>query len=411
MIHSYSFQNPGEPIDYSAILSYPLCPSPLSIANSDGQMRKNTKSELKKVLFANVRPEASNLVISGTLIIDVISLFHTIGTTPSKFKDYIESVITKVKSLIPTGCNRIDFVADNYLHEVSPIKKNEQNARGLSERYEIKSLKTTCPDRFRERMFRNPHNKSRLIELLAEFVCNNKETVLGDLNCSEIYISTEGKCIRLTTNQEIECLQLSSNQPEADTRVILHARHAVDTTSAPVFLFSPSGDTDIVVLAISLLADVSDRVTLIDGSGQHRRKFKLSSFDQSNEMNKWLIGFHSFTGNDFVSSFFKHGKRSTFEFLMKNRKYQKTFAKLGDSLSHTEILQSLPEIENFLCALYRTPKRCTTVNEARVDLFRSKLRKNKTIDLAMLPPCQSVLHLYLLEHHMLPTFGKKLRNS
>ena len=71
------------------------------------------------------------------------------------------------------------------------------------------------------------------------------------------------------------------------------------------------------------------------------------------------------------------------------------FTKLGDSLSQEEIRHNLIQIEIFICALYKTPRKCKGVNEARHYLFRSKLAKNKTIDLAMLPPCQSVLHLHL----------------
>ena len=80
---------------------------------------------------------------------------------------------------------------------------------------------------------------------------------------------------------------------------------------------------------------------------------------------------------------------------MKNQKYLQVFKQLGDSLSQEEILQNLAEIEQFICALYKTPKKYTEVNGARLYLFRNKLTKNKTIDLAMLPPCKSVLHLHL----------------
>ena len=218
-------------------------------------------------------------------------------------------MIVKVKKLVSSGCNRVDFVADNYLHKVSPIKKNEQNARGISERYEIKSLQSKCPDKLRERMLRNPHNKSRLVELLGEFVSQNKQKVLEELKCSEIFISAEGNCERVTINEEMKVPLLASNQPEADTRVILHTKHAVENTDTPVFLLSPSGDTGIVVLAISLLTNVSDRVYLIDGSGQHRKIVKLKSLVQNRDFHEWLIGFHAFTGNDFVSSFFNHGKK------------------------------------------------------------------------------------------------------
>ena len=62
-------------------------------------------------------------------------------------------------------------------------------------------------------------------------------------------------------------------------------------------------------------------------------------------------------------------KKTVFEFLLKNEKYLQVFKQLGDSLSQEEILQNLAKIEQFICALYKTPKKYTEVNEARLYLF------------------------------------------
>jgi len=47
-----------------------------------------------------------------------------------------------------------------------------------------------------------------------------------------------------------------------------------------------------------------------------------------------------------------------------------------------------------VCKLY-SEKQCNTVNEARYELFKRKLVKNKTVSLSKIPPCKSVLKLHL----------------
>ena len=54
---------------------------------------------------------------------------------------------------------------------------------------------------------------------------------------------------------------------------------------------SPSGDTDIIIISVSLL------------NSDHIDKMKIN--EQEKEA---LIGFHAITGNDYVSSFFGKGK-------------------------------------------------------------------------------------------------------
>ena len=59
----------------------------------------------------------------------------------------------------------------------------------------------------------------------------------------------------ITKSIEIEVDELNSDQEEADTRVILHALHAITSdNNLSVKLRSPSGDTEIFVLAAALLS-------------------------------------------------------------------------------------------------------------------------------------------------------------
>ena len=95
---------------------------------------------------------------------------------------------------------------------------------------------------------------------------------------------------------------LVSNQEEADTKVVLHALDALKK-DGNVCIRSPSGDTDILVIAIALLKQNS-RVLVDTGNGDNRKKVWLDSITLTSRQQDALIGFHSFSGNDYVSAFF-----------------------------------------------------------------------------------------------------------
>ena len=71
---------------------------------------------------------------------------------------------------------------------------------------------------------------------------------------------------------------------------------------------SPSGDTDITVLTLSLIAEGDRHRVYYDfGNGKNRKDTWLSEVRLSENYRSALIGFHSFIANDYVSEFFKKG--------------------------------------------------------------------------------------------------------
>ena len=67
-----------------------------------------------------------------------------------------------------------------------------------------------------------------------------------------------------------------------------------------------------MIIAISLI-DTSKRVLVDYGNGKNRKGVWLNSIDFDDNIRAALIGFRAFTGNDYVSSFFKRGKQSCFK--------------------------------------------------------------------------------------------------
>ena len=75
----------------------------------------------------------------------------------------------------------------------------------------------------------------------------------------------------------IQLVHLTNNQEKADTKVILHSLDVLNNTDMFVYLRSPSGDTDIPVLALSIIRDHKERVFDDYGNGNDRRSIWLSN--------------------------------------------------------------------------------------------------------------------------------------
>lgn len=141
-----------------------------------------------------------------------------------------------------------------------------------------------------------------MIELILEVLQTRKEQILNDMKSKEIYFSTYNECLRVTKDDVSVIPQLCSNQDEADTKVILHAKHAIETNDEGMAIIrSHSGDIDIAVIALSHFIQDAARVILDSNTGKHRKTFRLRDIDMTKEQKSSLIGFHAFTGNYYNS--------------------------------------------------------------------------------------------------------------
>ena len=162
-----------------------------------------------------------------------------------------------------------------------------------------------------------------------------------------------------------------------------------------VVLRLPSGDADILVLATGLLD--SNCVCLDYGKGKLRKGFWLNQVVIEDQLKRALIGFHSFTGNDYVSSFFKKGKQLCWKALKKNQNFVEVFSLLGKNWSGDVDDGIMPVLEQYVCTIYGYPRE-KSVNVVRSKLFEKKYAKRiKVIDMALLPPCNSSL-LWHIKH-------------
>ena len=111
----------------------------------------------------------------------------------------------------------------------------------------------------------------------------------------------------------------------------------------------------------------------------------------SDEHKKALIGFHSFTGNDYASSFFRKSKSHCWQIVEKNNRFVDAFSRLGTEWSIDADL--LSKLEEYVCNIFGKKKK--EVNTVRYEIFKDVYeKKGKIQDLSLLPPCRQSLHLH-----------------
>ena len=122
-------------------------------------------------------------------------------------------------------------------------------------------------------------------------------------------ISLHNKCISISSLSTSIKKSLTNNQEEADNKLILHSHRTLKSNETSVIIpSSPSGDTDIVVPTVALIYEFRNRVLIDDGFGDNKKVMRLSNKGTEKDLVDALIGFRAFTGNDYISSFFRKGK-------------------------------------------------------------------------------------------------------
>ena len=122
----------------------------------------------------------------------------------------------------------LDIVVDSYKN-VS-IKTEECESRGCSDKVIINRL--------------SPRYQN-IFKFFCEMALSGEDACI--LQTSIIYFSKEDCRVRVNASQVTNVDEYLSNQEEADTKVILHSAHAMNTTEGLIILWSPSGVTGIII--------------------------------------------------------------------------------------------------------------------------------------------------------------------
>ena len=383
----------GQAVDFEKALQYPLSPIPLSLATPDGERCETVKSKLLEIILSASQspPKCPKSIIRidqlkpSALIIDLIAAIRTMTELPETYYEFT----WKLLGSLPKGYKRVDLVADTY-REVS-IKNGERQKRGTSVRLIISSAHSKLPHNFTN-FLKNGENKTRLIELICQVITQNPDQALRLLKCNQIYFSKESHCILLDEEGPRDVEHLKSNQEEADTKVILHCLDALITPESTVVLRSHSGDTDIMVLAVTLIRNSCEHLFIDYGCGKNRRAIQLSNITMSEREKDALLGFHAFSGNDYISAFFMKGKAVGWKCVQKKERFIEIFSEFGNTSDLNQTVLSL--LEEYVCNLYGYNG--GNLNSTRRKIFYKRVsHRKKAPDVALLPLCHSVFILHV----------------
>ena len=382
-------------ISLEKALTYPMSPVPWALANPDGLPVKTDKAKLMHMLEKHVDFEHPQLE-SCTFVIDGNAMLQSLVGLPGTFGELAQ----KIFSLLPKS-ERVDFVTDTY--QEHSIKASERARRGTTETFLLKGPLTKIPKDWKG-FLSNGQNKMEVMKL-----------VLSEWQKTDYASKLKGRRIYFTTGHECTCLfsedgltvsgdpqpDLHSVQEEADTKIILHCCHQVNTHPSSQGIVVRSPDTDVFILLLYHVRNIQHQVFLDIGVGNKRRLLNISKLEEMHgrEQCDAVLGLHAFSGCDSTSSFVRKGKITVLKKFRKDSGYCKTFASLGSLNLENDFHDG---IEQFVCCLYGRPK-YTSVDKLRYDLCLEKFQTGggsgplsacDGTDLSLLPPCKTSLRLH-----------------
>ena len=313
---------------------------------------------------------------TAAYLVDLMALIRSLPGVSDTYRELTQRIV----DALPSGYGRVDIVADTYRKD--SLKKSERDKRGNSTKVLINSAESKIPRNFSD-FLKNGENKGRMIEIIKDEMATQKHAFLEKLKCNEIMFSIDKVCIRMTENSTDVVDELSSNQEEADTKLLLHAKHAFNAhPGKAICIRSPSGDVDINIMFLALFPEDADKICIDYGTGKSRKVLQLSMIDMPDNLKSALVGFHAFSGNDYISSIFRKSKRICWKKIEKSKKFTEMFAQLGNQWRINGALQAL--LEEYVCSLFMKGKR--DINEVRYAMFKQIYEKKGRIqDLSLLP--------------------------
>ena len=373
-------------LEIKDVLSHPLGPIPWSLATADGSLRKTNKCGLANYLLKNISP-ADTIPSPSACIIDGMSLVQKVKGEHKTFKQLAEHLL---KSALLTGASshRIDVVFDVY--NTLSIKNAERNRRGSEESIKVKNITGGQTIHQWRKFLCCAENKTSLVEyLVKEWRSPSLRNKLID---KELYVTCKAECYHITGESSETAHDLHCSQEEADTRVLLHAKHAADKGIKAVII--TADDTDILVLALAFKDDIRCSVFQQRGTQARHHYIDIGKvvLQHGADMCTALIGLHSFTGCDTTSAFAGKGKVKPLKVLQKCPDFLPCMSNLGKTWELSE--NQFKALEAFVCRMYLPNQpNCCSVNECRYLMFCTQKGEG---DSSQLPPCHDTLYQHSL---------------
>lgn len=307
----------------------------------------------------------------------------------STFGEMVAKYFEVVTSYFRQGCHRVDVVFDQYWQ--LSIKAGEQKKRGEANVLEVRIHGASTPvSKQFPKYIAYAQNKVSLCAFLREawsamgkrLLQPNNQFVIGGMTDGNLALS-----IKSTRCDTVPAL--NADHKEADTRMLLHTKHA-SQDGQKIVIQSP--DTDVLLLCVAhydeigcnefwIRTGVQDRLLYIPA---HKVAVSLGP-----QMCKALPAFHSLKECDSTCALSGIGKKKAWKCIIKNNVHQESLACVGQSLEIDE--ETTKKIGALVCSLYTISSRVqATADEARYLMFCQKAKSNM-----LLPPTSDSLQQHI----------------
>ena len=381
-------------VDLKEVFSFELSSVPFALSNKDGSLRKSDKSVLMSVLEEKVHASPqlpSDVDVPTAFMVDGMAFIQKLRSWGAlNFGDlcmwYYRQLVGAFRK-----CSRIDIVFDTY-RDVS-IKSGERERRtasGSALEITIHSPATPVPRQWQKYMS-SSKNKANLCEFLvgAWSEIGAEELQEGQTLVIAGGFADNEKVVLVRQGEAIEMTELYSGHEEADTRLLLHAKHAA---SDFLRIVVQSPDTDVLVLCCSLFTSIDcGELWFYTGTRDKTRYIPVHAISLSigRSLCKALPGLHALTGCDSTSAFYGIGKKKAWNVVETSNDFQTAIGKLGQTVTFSRALEKM--CKKIVCRFYTSaPQSGTNVNSVRHWLFCQKRYTNEN-----LPPTRdsSIMHL------------------
>lgn len=207
---------------------------------------------------------------------------------------------------------------------------------------------------------RDNDNKTELFIFLADKIAQMSAR-------NKVIVTKEDDAVSTQTINMEELVPCSHE--EADTRIFVHARHAVRHGSKAIMI--KASVTDVLVIAVSVLPSLQQsglqQLWVSFGQGNNLRWIPVHELCLAIRLAKTrqMLFFHAFTGCDVVSAFRGKGKKSAWLTWDAYTEVSDVFAKLSQ-YPLTVDDEDLQILEKFVVIMYDRSSTAEGVDDARL---------------------------------------------
>lgn len=373
-------------LDLKKVFCYPLGPVPWSLASSTGELMKTSKSSLMHELEKGLT-HVDKVEKPFGCIIDGMALVRKVKNTGFTYDEFADELL-KCAVVSCTGATRVDIVFDVYLED--SIKNAERGKREVG-KLQFKTILGSQQIKQWGAFLSSGNNKTELIRFLVRRWKNNC-SIIGNI---KLYVAFDDQCIHIQENGSSQLIEeLQCNHEEADTRMLLHAKH-MSPSVRNVLIHTP--DTDVLVIAIDASTQIDSDLFVRTGIKSNARIISINKVKQSlkimydlediNSASKALTSLHAFTGCDTISAFSGKGKVKPLKIMLRKKLYIDVFSEFGNQPEMTD--DEFSVLKKFVCDLYGHVNEST--DKVRYLMYSSRQGK---MEAKSIPPCSDSLQLH-----------------